>query len=112
MDLKKPLESDMDRATTQEWYREQWGKLPSIEIRLVEKIGECPHEEGDVFFYENPYKPPKNLCHALLHVLNLYSWRVALGFPSWNEENRNVYRVHCPDATGAIWEMRSVSGGP
>jgi uncharacterized repeat protein (TIGR04076 family) len=112
MDTNKPSPFDRDPALTPAWYREQWEKLPGIEVRLVEKIGECPHNPGDVFYYENPYKPPLNLCHALQQVLNLYTWRVALGFPSWNEENRRVYRIHCPDATGTIWEMRSISSEP
>ena len=84
----------------------------AIEIRLVKKIGECPHEEGDVFYYENPYKPPRNVCHALLHVLNLYTWRVVLGFPSWNDAEPRAYRIHCPDHTGTIWEMRPAAKKP
>ena len=108
MDSNQPSGMDRDHVMTQEWYREQWGNLPRIKVRLVQKIGDCPHGEGDVFYFENPYKPPQNICHALLHVLNLYTWRTALGFPSWNEQNRGVYRVHCPDPTGTIWEMRAV----
>ena len=75
-------------------------------IRLVEKLGQCRHNAGDKFVYENPYKRPQGVCNALLHVLDLYTWRVSLGFPSWNEKDRNVYRIHCPDHTGTVWEMR------
>lgn len=90
-------------------YRKLWSDLGRIEIRLVEKIGECPHNIGDTYYYENPYQRPEKVCFALLHVLDLYTWRVTLGFPSWNEECREVYRIHCPDSTGTIWEMRRVN---
>ncbi len=90
-------------------YRKLWSDLGRIEIRLVEKIGECPHNIGDRYYYKNPYKRPEKVCFALLHVLDLYTWRVTLGFPSWNEESREVYRIHCPDSTGTIWEMRRVN---
>ena len=86
-------------------YRKHWKNL-KIEIRLVEKNGECRHNVGDTYIYENPYKRPENVCFALLHVLDLYTWRTALGFPSWNKENCEVHRIHCPDSTGTVWEMR------
>jgi uncharacterized repeat protein (TIGR04076 family) len=88
-------------------YGKLWG-LCKIEIRLVEKIGECKHNIGETYIYNTPYQRPSNVCSALLHVLDLYTWRVALGFPSWNAENREVYRIHCPDRTGTVWEMRKI----
>jgi hypothetical protein len=48
------------------------------------------------------------VCEALLHVLNLYTWRVALGFPSWNSENRKIHKLHCPDPKGTVWEMKKI----
>ena len=89
-------------------YRKTWGNLGKIEIKLVEKIGQCKHNVGETYIYKTPYQRPANVCYALLHVLDLYTWRVALGFPAWNADNRDVYRIHCPDATGTIWEMRRV----
>ena len=94
--------------TTREQYRAMWAGLYRLEIRLAEKCGECPHNTGDVFYYENPYKRPEGVCVALLQVLDNYTWRAIMGFPSWNEKDRSVYRIHCPDATGTIWEMRRV----
>ena len=105
-DDKIDLHIDMSKITTHQQYRELWNKMGRIEIRMVEKNGECEHNLGDVFFYDNPYKKPKGVCNALLHVLDLYTWRVALGFPSWNEKDRTVHRIHCPDATGTVWEMK------
>jgi uncharacterized repeat protein (TIGR04076 family) len=89
-------------------YRKAWANLGKIEITMVEKNGECKHNVGDTYLYESPYKRPANVCFALLHVLDLYTWRVTLDFPSWNCENRNVYKIHCPDGTGTVWEMRLI----
>jgi uncharacterized repeat protein (TIGR04076 family) len=88
-------------------YKKLWDCC-KIEIRLIEKNGQCKHNLGDVYIYENPYKRPESVCFALLHVLDLYTWRVALGYPSWNAENRDIYRIHCPDSTGTVWEMRRI----
>jgi hypothetical protein len=41
-------------------------------------------------------------------VLELYLWRSALGFPSWNEEDRGVFQIHCPDKKGTVWEMKKI----
>lgn len=102
------LEIDFHLPMTREDYLKYWDRLSRIEIRLVEKIGECKHNLGDIYFYDNPYKRPEGVCFALLHVLELYTWRVTLGFPSWNDKDPKVYRIHCPDHTGTIWEMRKV----
>jgi uncharacterized repeat protein (TIGR04076 family) len=100
IDLSKPMDHDT--------YHRYWDAMPRIEIRLVAKLGECKHNLGDVYYYENPYKRPEGVCFALLHVLDLYTWRVTMGFPSWNEQNPMVHRIHCTDHTGTIWEMRRV----
>ncbi len=90
-------------------YKEEWVKLGSIEIKMIQKDGKCPHALNDKFYYKNPYKKPENVCVALLHVLDLYTWRVALGFPSWEKDNRNIYRIHCPSKNGTIWEMKKIN---
>jgi len=87
-------------------YGKKWAELGPIEIRMIEKTGRCRHEVGDVFIYDSPYKRPEGVCHALLHVLELYIWRVELEFPSWEDDDRNVYRIHCPSKTGTVWEIR------
>lgn len=100
------LDIDFHSPMPREDYLKYWDRLSKIEIRLVEKIGECKHNLGDVYYYDNPYKRPEEVCFALLHVLQLYTWRVTLGFPSWNDKDPKIYRIHCPDHTGTIWEMR------
>ncbi|MCE5249861.1 hypothetical protein LLG96_06535 [bacterium] len=91
-----------------EEYRERWNNLGKIEIKMVEKIGKCRHELGETYFYNTPYERPQGVCTALLHVLDLYTWRVVLGFPSWEADDRSVFRIHCPSKKGTVWEMRKV----
>jgi len=94
------------QSMSEEEYKRTWKATGPLEIKMVEKIGKCMHELGDTFCYETPYKKPEGVCAALLHVLDLYTWRVALGFPSWEADNRRVFRVHCPSKKGTVWELR------
>jgi hypothetical protein len=84
--------------------------MGAIEITMVEKLGKCRHAPGENHRYGSPYERPADVCNALLHVLDLYTWRVALGFPSWEQDDRTVYRIHCPSKKGTVWEMRRVDG--
>jgi uncharacterized repeat protein (TIGR04076 family) len=100
------LHVDFSEIKSHADYRKFWDKIPRVEIRMIEQNEECQHKLGDSFIYENPYRRPANVCSALLHVLDLYIWRAALGFPSWNGEDRSVFLIHCPDRKGTVWEMR------
>jgi len=104
---KSNLKIDMQNFTDAD-YHEFTRNLGKIEIKCIEKHGQCPHDVGDTFIYAIPYQQPQGLCYALKHVLELYNWRVALGVPFWDAGNREVYRVHCPDRTGTVWEMKRI----
>ena len=103
------LNLDISRIRTHEEYQQVWQQLGKVEIKMVEKNEVCRHDLGDTFFYENPYKRPQDVCEALLYVLDLYVWRAALGFPSWNSEDRKVFKLHCPDPKGTVWEMKKIT---
>jgi uncharacterized repeat protein (TIGR04076 family) len=105
------LNIDPEKIRSHEDYMKFWQGLGSVEAKMVEKNEKCRHNLGDVIVYENPYKKPANVCGALMHVVDLYLWRTVLGFPSWNDD-RKVYKIHCPDAKGTVWEMRKVSKQP
>ncbi len=102
------LNIDLEKIHSHQEYRELWNKLGKIEIKCIEKNEECKHNVGDTFIFDSPYKRPTCICEALLHVLSLFTWRVTLGFPSWNSENRKIYKIHCPDPKGTVWEMRKI----
>ena len=87
-------------------YHKLWNQMGKIRIRMVDKIGKCNHELGDTFYYESPYLKPEGVCNALLHVLELYTWRAALGFPSWEPTDRKAHMIHCPAKKGTVWEVK------
>jgi uncharacterized repeat protein (TIGR04076 family) len=93
---------------TEEEYRAKWKQTGPIQITMIEQSGKCKHRLGDTFTYETLYDRPKDVCFALLHVLDLYTWRTAQGFPSWEQDNRDVFRIHCPSKLGTVWEMKKV----
>lgn len=86
-------------------YHAVWDRLHPVEIRMIEKNEQCKHELGDSFILKHHYDFPEQVCHALMHVLSLYVWRASVGFPSW-EDDRSVFRIHCPDKKGTVWEVR------
>ena len=93
---------------TEEEYKKKWKEAGPIEIRMIEKFGKCRHKLGDVYRYQNPYERPDDVCFALLHVLDLYVWRAAQEFPSWEKDDHTVYRIHCPSKLGTVWEMKKI----
>ena len=87
-------------------YLAKWRELDPIVVKMTAKNGLCNHELGQTFCFKSPYDKPKGICAALWHVLEFYAWRVQFGFPSWEPDDENVYRLHCPCETGTVWEMR------
>ena len=106
--MNKDLDLNIGPIHSYEEYKDVWKNISEIQITCIEKNEECKHSVGDSFIYENPYKKPDGVCTALLHVLDLYIWRVSLGFPSWNEDDHYVYKIHCPDPKGTVWEMKKL----
>ncbi len=98
----------MEKSEENNDYRKRWKELSPLQIKLVEKEGACKHELHDTFIYKNPYEKPQGVCSALLHVIDLYTWRVTLGFPSWESDNPSIYRVHCPSKKGTVWELKKI----
>jgi ribosomal protein S18 acetylase RimI-like enzyme len=107
---QKELSLGIDMAGIGDYasYKDLWKRLPRIEARMVEKNEECRHELGETIVFDSPYDRPAGICHALCHVFQLYLWRSSLGFPSWNGADHSVYRLHCPDAKGTVWELKAV----
>lgn len=108
MDENLKLDLDFTKIRDHADYHAAWDRLSRIEIKMVEQNEQCKHCVGDTFYYENPYEKPAGMCNALLHVIDLYSWRISLGFPSWNTQDPSIFRLHCPDPKGTVWEARCV----
>lgn len=103
--LGKSIDLKMGNINSHEEYQNIWQDVGKIQVTCVEKNETCKHNVGDSFIFDSPYTKPATMCPALLHVLELYLWRATLGFPSWNEEDHKVYKLHCPDPKGTVWEM-------
>jgi uncharacterized repeat protein (TIGR04076 family) len=99
---------DFSHIKNHDEYLDYWRNLPQLKITCIEKNEECKHEVGDSFYFNNPYTKPTDVCSALLHVCDLYTWRSSLGFPSWNSADRAKFKFHCPDPKGTVWEMEAV----
>ena len=95
------------RRSYADYKKQVWGKLAPVLVTMVEQEEPCPHHRtGDSFLYKNHYDKPKGICSALHYVFQLYLLRASIGFPSWEEDDPSVYRIHCPDKKGTVWEMR------
>lgn len=86
-----------------------WDGAGPLELRMVERYGTCSHEVGARIRIAHPNEPLTGLCPAMAIVANAYLWRAALGFPSWEADDRSVYRLHCPSRNGSVWELRKVA---
>jgi uncharacterized repeat protein (TIGR04076 family) len=106
---EKKLDLNVDvSGLTDDDYHDLWKRMGRLRIRMVEKIGKCRHEVGDTYYYDDPYHKPEGVCPALLHVLDLYTWRTALGFPSWEPKDRKAHMIHCPAKKGSVWELKKI----
>ena len=110
MDPDCPLDLGIDPETIQSYddYQAVWERLSAVSVVMIEKNERCRHRKGDRFVYANHYEKPAGICSALDHVLQLYLWRVSVGFPSW-EDDPALYRIHCPDKNGTVWELRRIA---
>ena len=83
--------------------------LEEVEVKLIEKTGKCPHEKGEVFIYVHPNCRPEGLCGVASIAIEPFVQRCsAPGVPSWEKDDPNTYRIHCPSKKGTIWEIRRV----
>ncbi len=103
------LNIDPDEIQSRGDYKALWKRIPPVEAKNCSENKHCTHREGDSFTYRNHYDRPHGICKALHHVLQLYVWRAALGFPSWEPDDPTVYRIHCPAKVGTVWELRRVN---
>jgi len=94
--------------------RERWIEiakvrgLEPVEVKLIEKIGKCPHEEGEVFLYVHPNCRPEELCGVAAIALEPFVQRCSAKVSSWENDNPDIYRIHCPSKKGTIWEIKKI----
>ena len=79
--------------------------MKPVRVTLVEKIGVCPHNEGDSFLYHHPMFHPQGICGVAAHSMGPFVQRCADGIPSWEKDAPSIYRIHCPSKKGTIWKI-------
>ncbi len=81
--------------------------MKHLRIRVIEKIGQCPHKVGDM--WETPYaliKPVGNdskLCDDAHYTIIPYLSMAAGGARSWEKDGK--WRIHCPSKSGVVFEI-------
>jgi hypothetical protein len=106
------LNIDLAKVTSPADYKGTWKRIAPVTATNIQKNQKCPHALGATFVYRDHYDKPEGICTALHHVLQLYIWRASVGFPSWEPDDRGVYRIHCPAKVGTIWELRRQVANP
>ncbi|HVP37348.1 MAG TPA: hypothetical protein VMT04_10160 [Terriglobales bacterium] len=82
--------------------------LERVQVKLIRKIGKCPHEKGEVFVYVHPNCRPEGLCGAAAISLEPFVMRCSAKIPSSEKDNPKIYRIHCPSKKGTIWEIKRI----
>ena len=82
--------------------------LERVEVELVEKIGKCPHREGESFIYVHPNCRPEGICGVAAISLEPFVQRCSARVPSWEKDNPEIYRIHCPSKKGTVWEIKRI----
>ncbi len=74
-----------------------------IRITCVEKLGVCEHDVGDTYVYEGPTSYIPELCSGIQDPARPYVGYCALGLPSWESDDKTIYRIHCISKKGTVW---------
>lgn len=79
-----------------------------VKITCVECNGKCEHNVGDSFAYENPMDYIKGLCIGIQDPARPWVSHAAMGNPSWDGDDPNVYMIHCISKKGTVWKLEKM----
>ncbi len=77
-----------------------------VKITCVEKNGKCEHNVGDSYVYDNPMAYIKGLCLGIQDPARPFVSHTASGVPSWEADDKSIYRIHCISKKGTVWEIK------
>ncbi|MBT3285678.1 hypothetical protein HN807_00085 [Candidatus Bathyarchaeota archaeon] len=80
-----------------------------VQITCIEKNGVCEHEIGDSYTIEYVQDYVKGLCSGIQDPARQYAGYTALGVPSWESDDKTVFRIHCISKKGTVWELRKIT---
>ncbi|MHB8926507.1 MAG: hypothetical protein ACYC9Q_02420 [Bacillota bacterium] len=83
------------------------GEFLPVRISLVEQRGKCAHKVGDSFIWDS-WIPPKGMGGALIDSLTKPVLMCALGAPSWEDNDPELWYISCPSKKGTVWKIESL----
>jgi uncharacterized repeat protein (TIGR04076 family) len=86
---------------------EDWWNA-KVRITCEEKHGVCEHEVGDTFVFEHVQDYAEGLCSGIQDPVRPYAAYCAMGQPSWESDDKSVYRIHCVSKKGTIWRIEGI----
>ena len=79
-----------------------------VRITCEEKLGECRHNMGDTFVYSNPMHVIPDMCSGIGSPAGPYVPLCAVGVPSWESDDKDIYRIHCISKKGTVWRLERI----
>ena len=79
-----------------------------VKATCIEKLGKCHHEVGESHLFETPISYVEEMCLGIQDPARIWVTHCAAGLPSWEEDNPEVYRIHCISKKGTVWEFQRV----
>jgi uncharacterized repeat protein (TIGR04076 family) len=80
-----------------------------VRISCEEKLGKCQHNKGDTYIFEQPMAYIPDLCMGIQDSARPYVAQCAAGIPSWEGDNKEIYRIHCISKKGTVWRLERIN---
>jgi uncharacterized repeat protein (TIGR04076 family) len=80
-----------------------------VKITCEEKLGTCIYNVGDTFVYSKPIGYIEELCSGIQDPARPYITRCAAGIPSWEGDDKSIYRIHCISKKGTVWRIEKLT---
>ena len=79
-----------------------------VRVTCESKHGVCEHEVGDSYVIEQVQDYVKGLCSGIQDPARPYAAYCALGMPSWESDDKSIYRIHCISKLGTVWRLERI----
>ena len=76
-----------------------------VRITCEEELGKCHHNVGDTYVYDSPMAYIQELCVGIQDPARPWVSQCASGNPSWEGDDKSIYRIHCISKKGTVWRI-------
>jgi len=87
---------------TENWWAQK------VRITCESKHGVCEHNVGDTYVFEHIQDYVKGLCNGIQDPARPYAEYCAIGQPSWEADDKSIYRIHCVSKKGTVWKLERI----